>query len=177
MPFIAEDLGVRTDDVIQAMEDFGFPGMKVLHFAFGPGMPDNPYIPHNHRRNCVVYAGTHDNDTTAGWWGESSAPEERENFRKYFGLGSVSAPEAADVMIRSALSSTADLAVITAQDILRLGSEARMNTPSTTDGNWGWKLEDLDGFEREMERISGLNVIFGRSRPVINADETEDSTN
>jgi 4-alpha-glucanotransferase len=166
MPFIAEDLGVRTDDVIQAMEDFALPGMKVLHFAFGEGMPDNPYIPHNHRRACVVYAGTHDNDTTMGWWEGSSVKRERDNFRRYTGLQNPDAAEATDAMLRMVLSSTADLAVITAQDVMRLGSEARMNTPSTTCGNWTWRMLDLDGFERELGRVAEWNELFGRSHPV-----------
>jgi 4-alpha-glucanotransferase len=160
-PFIAEDLGVISDDVVLAMEDFSFPGMKVLQFAFGEGMPQNPYIPHNHRRNCVVYAGTHDNDTAAGWW-KSAPADEKKNFLDYAGLKSISPEQAADELIRMALSSPADLAVITAQDILRLGTEARMNTPSTTGGNWKWRLESLAPLERELGRIAALNVLFGR---------------
>jgi 4-alpha-glucanotransferase len=164
-PFIAEDLGVRTDDVVQAMEDFALPGMKVLHFAFGDGMSDNPYIPHNHRRGSVVYAGTHDNDTTMGWWSASSAERERANFARYAGLDNPSAMEATDAMLRMTLSSTADLAVITAQDVLRLGAEARMNTPSTVAGNWTWRMTDLGEFEREMGRVSEWSELFGRSHP------------
>ncbi|MDR3281027.1 MAG: 4-alpha-glucanotransferase [Synergistaceae bacterium] len=163
MPFIAEDLGVRTDDVIQAMEDFGMPGMKVLQFAFGQGMSENPYIPHNHRRNCVVYSGTHDNDTSAGWWSASATEEERENFKKYMDLKNMDEREAADAMVRCALSSTADLAVITVQDILRLGAGARMNTPSTVEGNWVWKLENLADLKKEMARVGELSSLFGRS--------------
>ncbi|MDR2780832.1 MAG: 4-alpha-glucanotransferase [Synergistaceae bacterium] len=165
LPFIAEDLGILTDDVIKAMEDFGLPGMKVLQFAFGEGMPDNPYIPHNHRRNCVVYTGTHDNNTVVGWWTKDAADAERENFKKYMNLSKPDPEAAADAMIRSALSSTADLAVITTQDILRLGAEARMNTPSTTTGNWTWRLDDLSTLKDEMKRIASLNELFGRSHP------------
>ena len=164
MPFIAEDLGIMTDDVIKAMEDFSFPGMKVLHFAFGEGMPDNPYIPHKHRRNCVVYAGTHDNDTTAGWWENSATKRERENFKKYTGLKDPALRDVADAMIRMVLSSTADMAVITAQDILRLGSEARMNTPSTTKGNWMWRTGGLEALERELEQVAEMNMLYGRWR-------------
>jgi 4-alpha-glucanotransferase len=172
MPFIAEDLGVRTEDVIQAMEDFSLPGMKVLHFAFGEGMQDNPYVPHNHRRDCVVYAGTHDNDTTVGWWEKSATKTERKNFGRYAGIENPGAREASDAMMRMALSSTADLAVITAQDILRLGAEARMNTPSTTVGNWTWRMAGFETLEREIERISEWNILFGRSRqPDAGADE------
>jgi 4-alpha-glucanotransferase len=165
MPFIAEDLGILTDDVIRAMEDFGLPGMKVLQFAFGEGMPDNPYIPHNHRRGCVVYTGTHDNNTAAGWWTEDATDMEKENFKRYTALADPSPEETADALIRAALSSTARLAVITVQDILRLGPEARMNTPSTTKGNWLWRLGDLDALKGEMKRIAALNELFGRSRP------------
>jgi 4-alpha-glucanotransferase len=165
LPFIAEDLGIITDDVAQAMEDFGLPGMKVLQFAFGEGMPDNPYIPHNHRRNCVVYTGTHDNDTAAGWWAEDASDAERENFKKYTAIAEPGPEAAADAMIRAALASTADLAVITVQDILRLGAEARMNTPSTTKGNWLWRLGNFDALKEEMKRIASLNELFGRSHP------------
>ncbi|MDR1132900.1 MAG: 4-alpha-glucanotransferase [Synergistaceae bacterium] len=161
-PFIAEDLGVITDDVARAMEDFSFPGMKVLQFAFGEGMPQNPYIPHNHRRACVVYAGTHDNDTAAGWWKSGATAEEKRNFLAYTGLENPTPERVADEMTRMALSSTADMAVVTAQDILRLGGEARMNKPSTVDGNWRWRLEDLDAFERELGRVAELNALFGR---------------
>ncbi|MDR1510523.1 MAG: 4-alpha-glucanotransferase [Synergistaceae bacterium] len=174
LPFIAEDLGVRTDDVARAMEDFGIPGMKVLQFAFGDGMPDNPYIPHNHRRNCVVYAGTHDNNTAAGWWMEDATDNERKNFKKYMAISEPNPEAAADAMLRATLSSTADLAVITIQDILRLGAEARMNTPSTVKGNWLWRLEDFDSLEDGMKRIASLNELFGRSHPTRNNGAGED---
>jgi len=176
MPLIAEDLGVRTDDVIQAMEDFSLPGMKVLHFAFGRGMPDNPYIPHNHRHNCVVYAGTHDNDTTVGWWEGSATDEERENFKSYTGMKNPDASDVSDAMLRMALSSTADLSVITAQDILHLGAEARMNTPSTISGNWTWRVADFDAFEREIGRVAEMNVLFGRSHPAPKSGDFVDSS-
>ncbi|MDR1019929.1 MAG: 4-alpha-glucanotransferase, partial [Synergistaceae bacterium] len=111
LPFIAEDLGVMTDDVMDAMESFSLPGMKVLHFAFGDRMPSNPYVPHHHRRNCVVYAGTHDNNTSAGWWSEDATAEEKENFRRYTGAAEMGPTEARDAMIRMAAASVADLAV------------------------------------------------------------------
>jgi 4-alpha-glucanotransferase len=136
--------------------------MKVLQFAFGEGMPQNPYIPHNHRRNCVVYAGTHDNDTTAGWWECEATAEEKRNFLAYTGLENPTPARVAGEMTRMTLASTADLAVVTAQDILRLGGEARMNKPSTVAGNWQWRLEDLDAFGRELGRFAELNAMFGR---------------
>jgi 4-alpha-glucanotransferase len=162
LPFIAEDLGVSTDDVVCAMEDFSFPGMKVLQFAFGERMPQNPYIPHNHRRNCVVYVGTHDNDTTAGWWESGATEEEKRNFLRYTGLDNPTPARVTDNMTRMALSSTANLAVITVQDILRLGGEARMNRPSTVEGNWQWRLESLDALRLELGRLAELNALFGR---------------
>ena len=165
LPFIAEDLGIITDDVIKAMEDFGLPGMKVLQFAFGERMPDNPYIPHNHRRNCVVYTGTHDNNTAVGWWMEDATDEERENFKKYTAIAESSPETVCGAMIRAALASTADLAVITVQDILRLGAEARMNTPSTIKGNWLWRAANFDALEDGMSHIAYLNELFGRSHP------------
>jgi 4-alpha-glucanotransferase len=164
MPFIAEDLGVITGDVVKAMDDFSLPGMKVLQFAFGDGMADNPYIPHNHRRMCAVYVGTHDNDTTAGWWENSATETERENFMSYTEFKGGSARAAADAMMRVALSSVADLVVLTAQDILKLGSEARMNTPSTVEGNWVWKMTDFDALKTEMGRVAEMCSLFGRSR-------------
>jgi 4-alpha-glucanotransferase len=170
-------LGVITDDVIKAMEDFGLPGMKILQFAFGEGMPDNPYIPHNHRRNCVVYTGTHDNNTAVGWWTEDATDEEKKNFKKYTMIAEPSPEAIGDAMIRAALASTADLAVITVQDILRLGAEARMNTPSTTKGNWLWRLEDFDALKDGMKRVASLNELFGRSHPAKkNGVETDSAT-
>ena len=85
MPVIAEDLGIITPDVHAVMEHFGFPGMKVLLFAFGPDMPTNPYIPHNLPRNCVAYTGTHDNNTIRGWFQEETSPEDRQGLFRYLG--------------------------------------------------------------------------------------------
>lgn len=162
LPFIAEDLGILTDDVTETMDEFGLPGMKVLHFAFGEGMPGNPYAPHNHVRNSVVYVGTHDNNTTLGWWSEDATDEERFNFLRYIEKPILPEKQIPDEMIRMALSSTADLAVITAQDVLGQGSEARMNTPSTTVGNWQWRLVDYDGLKARAEQIKKLGVMYGR---------------
>jgi 4-alpha-glucanotransferase len=162
LPFIAEDLGVMTDDVIAAMEEFGLPGMKVLQFAFGEGMPSNPYVPHHHRRNCVVYVGTHDNDTTVGWWNDDATSLEKKNFKDYVGAKNIDAAHVRDLMIRMAVASTADLAVITVQDVLGLGSEARMNKPSTSRGNWAWRLENLDGLWERADELRELAVLFDR---------------
>lgn len=161
LPFIAEDLGVITPDVTEVMETFALPGMRVLHFAFGEDMPRNPHAPHMHRRCCVVYCGTHDNDTTAGWWSTAS-PKERANFLRAVGRVSLTPEDAADEMIRAAMASTAGLVLITPQDVLRLGSEARMNTPSTVEGNWTWRLDGLDGLRARALELRSLAAFYGR---------------
>jgi 4-alpha-glucanotransferase len=178
IPFIAEDLGVMTDDVLAAMEHFALPGMKVLHFAFGQGMPSNPYIPHHHERNCVVYVGTHDNNTTVGWWREDADSAEKENFRKYLGAGEIDALGARDAMIRLAAASTADLAIISAQDVLGLGSESRMNTPSTATGNWAWRMDTLDSLNAKADELRDLAILFDRhDAPEPPAEETSGDGN
>lgn len=163
LPLVAEDLGIITDDVRELMARFGLPGMKVLMFAFGGRVAENPYAPHNITPRSAVYTGTHDNDTAAGWWGESATDEERANFSLYCGRG-VDARNAAEIMTRMALSSSAELAVIPAQDLLGLGSECRMNRPSVPKGNWGWRLT-RDEAARLMDgapRLRALNDIYGR---------------
>ena len=158
LPFTAEDLGVITPEVKGAMEDLGLAGMAVLQFAFDGDTGTNPYVPHNHRRDLVLYTGTHDNDTTAGWFkkaGETTV----KNLQAYTGR-ELDRLSAVDGMIRMAMGSVADLAVIPAQDVLGLDSEARMNTPSTTKGNWTWRLNgDID-----LEGIRKMTVLYGRAK-------------
>src|SRR5207302_1493163 len=137
LPFIAEDLGVITAEVNALRQRLGIPGMRVLQFGFGdPGA--HIYLPQNFEPNCVVYTGTHDNDTTAGWWKSSANKEEKRFAANYFG-------EPADGMhwafIRAAFASVARMAIVPLQDFLGLGSDARMNTPSLSDGNWGWRFK------------------------------------
>lgn len=141
LPIIAEDLGVITPAVVKLKDDFSLPGMKVLQFAFEldkKGVPNsaNLFLPHNFNDNCVVYTGTHDNDTTLGWY-TSLSPEMKDLVRRYFARDD---REVVWEMIRSACGSVADLAIIPLQDILLLGSEARMNIPSTGEGNWAWRF-------------------------------------
>ena len=174
LPFIAEDLGVITDDVNQVMEEFGLPGMKVLHFAFGDGMPENPYVPHMHRRNSVVYAGTHDNNTTVGWWEEDATRDEILNFCRYIDKSELDSRDARRAMLRLVSGSTADRAVITAQDILGLGSEARMNVPSVADGNWSWRLKDMEALRDAADEIRELAVMYGRFAEPAEAEEPAD---
>jgi len=146
LPVVAENLGVITPAVEALRERFGFPGMAILQFAFGsdPQAPD--FKPHNYSRNLVVYTGTHDNDTTVGWWtgaaehSTRSAAEtetEREHARSYLGFDE---GEVHWAFIRGVLASVADTAIVPAQDLIGLGSEARMNRPGTAGGNWRWRL-------------------------------------
>lgn len=148
---VAEDLGVITPEVEDLRIRFGLPGMKVLQFAFD-GDPDNLYLPRHHGEQSVVYTGTHDNDTTLGWW-QQLDEEPREQVRACLTEPEEAMPWA---LIRLALQSTARLCVIPAQDILGLGSESRMNTPGTAEGNWAWQAPP-DAFDHELAtRIRGL---------------------
>jgi 4-alpha-glucanotransferase len=135
LPVIAEDLGVITEDVEALRDGVGLPGMKILQFAFGAGH-DNAYLPHHHAENCVVYTGTHDNDTTLGWW-KSESDATRDHVRRYLGR------DGADIawdLIRAAMLSVAHTAIVPFQDILALDSGARMNMPGLASGNWGWRV-------------------------------------
>ena len=131
---IAEDLGTLTPEVLALRDATGLPGMAVLQFAFG-GKSDNFYLPHNQRSNCVVYPGTHDNDTTAGWY--AAADEKtRDHVRRYL---RVNGQDIAGDLLRSAYASVCALAIIPLQDLLGLGSSARFNSPGKPEGNWSWR--------------------------------------
>jgi len=136
LPLVAEDLGIITEEVNRLREAFGIPGMKVLQFAFDGG-PDNPYLPQHHVENCVVYTGTHDNDTTLGWFGKL----DRDQQRYVVSVTGGSADDMPWPMIETAYRSPARLAMTPMQDVLALGSEHRMNTPGTTAGNWHWRMQ------------------------------------
>lgn len=136
LPLVAEDLGVITDDVVALREQFGMPGMKVLQFAFD-GNPDNVHLLHNHSHNSVVYTGTHDNNTTLGWF-EPLSNEEKRDIYDYI-LNSHQAMPAA--LIQTAYASPACITIIPMQDILAGGQEQRMNTPGLSEGNWQWRFE------------------------------------
>lgn len=135
LPIIAEDLGMVTEAAEKLRDQFNLPGMKVLHFAFGDDST-NPYLPHNYRSDCVVYTGTHDNNTTIGWF-ESLGDSERESVQRY--LGRDGSDIAWDLM-RLALMSVAHISIFPVQDVLRLGVEARMNVPGTSVNNWEWRF-------------------------------------
>ena len=153
LPLVAEDLGVITPEVTALRDRFGLPGMVVLQFAFGGG-EDNPHRPDRHRHHSVVYTGTHDNDTTLGWW-RSLSDEERARVRRDIeeqaGIDpSLPMPEA---LVETALASTAALAILPVADLLGLGSEARINVPGTTAGNWTWRASDAALDEQLAARI------------------------
>ena len=158
---IAEDLGVITEDVIQLRKYIRAPGMAVLQFGFGSDA-DNPHLPHNHEQNEVVYTGTHDNDTTRGWW-DILEQEEKSNVLKYVTV--TGEDDISWALIQAALSSVAQTAIIPMQDVLGLGNSARMNIPATQSGNWGWRLPSsmsFDDLESEAKKLRDLLSIYGR---------------
>ena len=160
LPIIAEDLGFLTPTVRQLLRDTGFPGMKVLEFAFDAG-EDSDYLPHKYGTNCVVYTGTHDNDTAEGWY--ASLDKHDRNFvREYIGAGYTPEGELHWDLIRAALGSVADLAVIPVQDYLGFDTSARINEPSTLGKNWRWRMSREDLNEDTVKRCRRLAGIYGR---------------
>jgi 4-alpha-glucanotransferase len=157
LPLVAEDLGVIDDEVVELRSSLGLPGMRVLQFAFGSG-GDHPFLPHNFERHSLVYTGTHDNDTTLGWW--LSAPEHlRDHVRRYL------ARDGHDLvwdLIRLAFASVADTAVVPLQDVLTLGADARMNRPSVAEGNWGWRVREEAFHGGIAPRLRELCWLYGR---------------
>ena len=158
LPIIAENLGIITPDVESLREEFGFPGMRVLQFAFG-GDEASEHLPQNYTRDTVVYTGTHDNDTTCGWFAKLS---EEERDRCLHQLASDGREINWD-MIRAALSSVADTAIISVQDLLGLGSEARMNLPASGTGNWKWRLKPEALSHELASRLHNLTELSGRT--------------
>lgn len=163
VPIIAEDLGYLTESVIKLVEDTGYPGMKLMEFAFD-SREAGDYMPYNYPRNCVVYTGTHDNQTLAAWYGELTE-EDRALAAEYLNIKQdCSQEEIVWSFIRLTLGSVADTAIIPMQDYLCLGAEARMNQPSTLGKNWCWRLK-RDAFTDELaEKIKKTNKVYGRTR-------------
>ena len=158
LPIIAEDLGFLTDSVKKLLKDTGYPGMKVIQFAFDE-RETGDYLPHNYTKNSVCYVGTHDNDTALGWY-EKVNEHDRKKAKQYFNL---SEDEGIAVgLIRGALSSVSDMAVICMQDYLSLGSEARMNTPSKMGGNWQWRIKKEALTKELCEKIKDMTSLYGR---------------
>lgn len=155
---IAEDLGFLTDTVIELVEKCGYPGMKILQFAFD-SREESDYLPHNYKRNCVVYTGTHDNDTTVGWY--KVLDKKDKDFAKRY-LHITVKEEVEWEFIRAALASVADTAIIPMQDYLGLGAEARINIPSTLGINWKWRMGEKDCTKRLADRIYKICKLYGR---------------
>ena len=158
LPLVAEDLGIITAEVEALRKKYKMPGMKILQFAFG-GDAFNPYLPHNHRVDSVVYTGTHDNNTTLGWY-KNLPPETREHLLQYLGNSSEKMPWP---LIRSALASVASVAIIPMQDLLGLDGEHRMNTPGTTDENWRWRFEWSQVDAGLTSKTNQLMRLYGRA--------------
>ncbi|NEP18086.1 MAG: 4-alpha-glucanotransferase [Leptolyngbya sp. SIO4C1] len=159
LPFLAEDLGTITPDVEALRDRFDFPGMKILQFAFGSDHR-NPYLPYNVDRNFLIYTGTHDNDTTVGWF-HTASDYEKERLAAYMGAFN---PETVHwAMIRLALGSTANQAVIPLQDVLGLGTDARMNLPGRAEGNWEWRFEESMLTSVVRDQLSKLTELYGRA--------------
>jgi 4-alpha-glucanotransferase len=159
LPILAEDLGIITPEVEALRDEFEFPGMKVLQFAFGSD-PGNPFLPFNYPRNAVVYSGTHDNDTTVGWFNTAN-DYEKQNLLLY--LGGISSDGINWDLIRLALASIANQSIIPLQDILGLGTESRMNYPGTTEGNWEWRYEEGVLNQELSNRLRTITQLCGRS--------------
>jgi 4-alpha-glucanotransferase len=169
-PIVAENLGLITSEVEALRLRLGFPGMAVLQFAFGSGAPDSDFLPHNLQRNLLIYTGTHDNDTTVGWWtsggggdstrGAEEIRREREFAMKYLNCNG---EEIHWTFIRAVLGSVANLAIVPLQDVLGLGSDARMNLPARPDGNWRWRYSSEMLTEEIQARLREMTMLYGRA--------------
>ena len=159
LPLIAEDLGVITPDVVELRDSFGLPGMKILQFAFSFGSgPNDPYLPHNHIKNSVIYTGTHDNDTARACY-ERLGESERHFYRRYFDRDD---GQVAWDMIRTTWMSVGAFALAPMQDFLNLGNEARMNYPGNPSGNWSWRMPAGVTNKEFMDRIREINYLYDR---------------
>jgi 4-alpha-glucanotransferase len=161
LPIVAEDLGVITPDVREVMDSFRFPGMKVLQFAFYGEVAENPYAPHHHVKDCVVYTGTHDNNTTRGWFRTELSDSDKDQLMHYLGR-SVDENDVQWHMIREAMVSVANTCIVPLQDYLGLDEEARMNLPAIAHGNWQWRFHCEALTSGLAQRISRLTHMYGR---------------
>ena len=163
LPVLAEDLGIITPEVEALRDRFGFPGMKILMFAFD-GDPNNTHLPHNYPTNCIVYSGTHDNDTAIGWW-NTLRPEEKQFLAQYLNYGSPDDIKKINwVLIQTALASVADLAIVPLQDLFGLDGSARMNDPSKIPDNWRWRYDSSEMLTDEIsDRLRHLTSEHNRT--------------
>lgn len=164
LPLIAEDLGVITPDVVEMRDRFGLPGMKILQFAFSSG-PKNPFLPHNYPERCVVYTGTHDNDTARGWY-ERVPEAEKQFYRRYLDRDG---SQVAWDLIRACWASVAQYALAPMQDLLSLDNHARMNYPGAPGGNWAWRMAEEDLSEHLIRQLAEMNYLYDRT----NSDQGE----
>ncbi len=162
-PFVAEDLGQIDDAVLQLRDQFGWPGMKVLQFAFGDDMPASPHIPHQYTPHHFVYTGTHDNNTTLGWWQDDLSPEDRARLNTYAGQ-TVTQEDAPLVLGRMAYASVAHTAILPMQDVLALDGRARMNKPAEPAGNWLWRMLPGQFNDTVIQRLNAWTHIYNRTR-------------
>jgi 4-alpha-glucanotransferase len=157
---IAEDLGYITESVRQLLRETGYPGMKVLEFAFD-SREDSDYLPHNYDKNCIVYTGTHDNDTIQGWF-HTINEDDKNMALNYMDLNPSETDRLHWSLIRLALMSVAKLCIIPVQDYLGLNTEARINIPSTVGTNWKWRLQKDEISEELLQRIKYITKLYGR---------------
>ncbi len=161
LPFIAEDLGDIDQPVRDLISHFKLPNMKLLLFAFGENMADNPFIPHHHYKNCVVYTGTHDNNTVRGWFNKEAGKAGKRRLRAYSGR-IVTRWNVHEVMMRLAMQSVANLVILPIQDVLGLDEKHIMNTPGTVDGNWIWRLKNNHINKKTTLHLKRLVQLFAR---------------
>jgi len=162
LAIIAEDLGTITPDVKEIMEHFAFPGMKVLLFAFGEDNPEHPYLPHTYEKNCLVYTGTHDNNTVKGWFKSEAKPEDRKRLFRYLGRR-VSEKDVHWEFIELGMISVANTFIVPMQDVLGLEEDARMNRPGTTRGNWRWRLMPKQLSASLVEKLAEMTKVCDRA--------------
>ncbi|MCX6354835.1 MAG: 4-alpha-glucanotransferase [Candidatus Aureabacteria bacterium] len=161
-PIIAEDLGIITDDVRDVMERFGFPGMRIILFAFDDDNPHNPYLPDNYIQNCAAYTGTHDNNTVRGWIESEASHDKKRRLFRYLGRH-VPPAHLHMELIRLIMMSVANTVVFPMQDILGLGEEARMNCPSIANGNWQWRLTPGQLATPLVDKFAEMTEVYGRA--------------
>jgi 4-alpha-glucanotransferase len=161
LPIIAEDLGEITPDVQETMHLFGFPGMKVLVFAFYNDSPLHPFLPHTYKRNCVAYTGTHDTNTVLGWLRNETDEKTRQRLYRYLGR-ELPDHQVPWELIRLAMSSVADKAIFPMQDVLGMGQDTRMNLPSTTRSNWSWRVRPEEFSPDLANALADMVATYGR---------------
>lgn len=170
LPILAEDLGLITDDVKDVLNQYRIPGMKLLLFAFYEDNPFHPYLPHMYEKNCIAYTGTHDNNTIQGWLRHETQDEDKKRLFAYIG-SEVSGEDVNRELMRLAMMSVANVVIFPMQDILYLGEEARMNTPSVGSGNWQWRLEPEQLTPSRFQTLSEFTMIYGRIPNDTSADK------